>query len=427
MLIGIDASRANKRRKTGTEWYSYHVIKEIAQLDKKNKYILYTNKPLVREMVDLECNYFVDTNKNHEKPKFDKQGYQIIKSPHGNFRAKILKWPFYFFWTLGRLSLEMLLSKPDVLFIPAHTIPLFSPKKTITTIHDVAFISDQFLYRQQDMGSSHKSWRNIINFFIRILTLGTYGANSYDYLKWSTAFSLKNAKKIITVSQTTKKEIIEFYHTEKSKLVTVYNGYNNNLYQKINNQEKINPVLKKYGINSSYFLYIGRLEKKKNTPALIEAFAIFRENHKDIKHKLVLIGDASFGYDEVKYIMQEYNIDSEIIMPGWVEEADMPFLYNGAIAFVFPSKYEGFGIPILQAMGCGVPVLASDIPSLREVAGNAAFFFNIDDSSSLISAMENITLNDNLRKSLIQKGNERVKNFSWHKCAKETLAVIQDM
>ncbi|PIR13440.1 hypothetical protein COV49_02235 [Candidatus Falkowbacteria bacterium CG11_big_fil_rev_8_21_14_0_20_39_10] len=422
MLIGIDASRANRQHKTGTEWYSYYLIRNLAQIDPKNEYILYTDKPLNGGLLDL-----TNSSQKFNQIKINKKGYQTIKSPHNNFKAKILKWPFSFFWTLGRLSLEMLVYKPDVLFVPAHTLPLFIPEKTINTIHDVAFERDRYLYRYDKMGPEDRLGKRFLSLLVRIFTLNKYSANSLDYLRWSTRYALKKAKKIIAVSNFTKKEILEIYQTQPEKIKVIHNGYSDFLYKKIDDDYRIRIVLDKYGVERPYILYVGRLEKKKNTPALIEAFALAREKNKKIKEKLVLIGDAGFGFDEVKYMIGEYDLGQEVIIPGWVEEDDMPCFYSGATAFIFPSKHEGFGIPMLQAMGCQVPLAVSEIPVLHEVAGEAALFFCPYNTELIAGAIEKILTDEDLRKDLIKKGQERVKNFSWRKCAEETLRVIEGL
>ncbi len=425
MLIGIDASRANRDRKSGTEYYSYYLIRNLAKIDSKNQYILYTDKPLKGGLLDLTTS---DTN--HLKSgeiKFDKDGFQIIKSPYNNFKAKVLRWPFRFFWTLGRLSLEMLLKKPDLLFVPAHALPLILPKKSINTIHDVAFERDKKVYLSDSIFSHGKTMKKLVNFFAKLYTGGKYGASHLDYLSWSTRIALKRATKIITVSHFSKKEIIDIYKTNSEKIKVVYNGFNNDFYKKIEDQEKINQVLKKYEIQQPYFLYIGRLEKKKNTPALVEAFAIIRERNKEMKERLVLLGYGSFGYDEVKYLVEENHLVGDVIMPGWVEEEDVPYLYNGASAFIFPTKHEGFGFPVIQAIGCGVPTACSNIPVLREVMDDAALFFNPNNVCDIAFAMKEIVSNQDLRKELIEKGNKRARDFSWRKCAEETLEIINSL
>jgi len=404
MVIGIDASRANRKHKTGTEWYSFYLIKNLAEIDKTNKYRLYLNSLPAPEL------------------------QEVIKD-NPNFSVKVLHWPLYSFWTLGRLSLEMLIARPEVLFVPAHTIPLIHPRKTINTVHDLAFVREQNLYRSERVKTKLFGSRPLINFLVKIFTLGKYRADSLDYLYWSTNFTLKHARKIITVSDFTKQEILSLYpKTKTDKIKVIHNGYNQELYHPlVNEEEKTEAILDKYGLSAPYFLYVGRLEKKKNTPALIEALALLRENNPEVKEKLVLIGDASFGYDEVKYIIEEFNLNNEVYMPGWVAENDLPYIFNGASAFIFPTKHEGFGIPVIQSLACGLPTTVSDIPVLREVAGDSVLYFDQNNKQAIADAMLRIIQDQALRQTLKAKGLEQVAKFSWQKCAQETLQEIENL
>jgi glycosyltransferase involved in cell wall biosynthesis len=423
MLIGIDASRANRTHKSGTEWYSFYLIKYFAQLDSENQFILYTDQPLSPDLADLTSLDFLPPNKDSE-PEYDAGGYQKIKSPHNNFKAKVLRWPFSYFWTLGRLSFWMISHRPDVLFVPAHGIPLIRPKKTVNTIHDIAFKRETDVYEDNKLGPQKGRGRRLINFLVRLLTAGKYGASSTDYLNWSTEYSLKHSDKIITVSQFTKDEIVKVYRLKEERIKVIYNGFNDRLYKKIADEKKIGEVLNRYGLSRPYFLYVGRLEKKKNTPRLIEAFVKFKHHNESRREKLVLIGDASFGFDEIKYIIHEFGLTDEVVMPGWAREEDVPYIFNGAAAFILPSLHEGFGITLLQALACGVPSIASDIPALRELAGDAALFFNPHDKDDMAKMMEKIATDEKLRVELSVKGQNRAKQFGWEKCAKETLKVI---
>lgn len=429
MIIGIDASRANREHKSGTEWYSYYLIKYFAHLDAVNQYILYTDSPLQGGLLDLSKTG-VENENIKEKPKYDAKGNQLIKSPHGNFRGSVLRWPVPYLWTLGRLSLEMLWHKPDLLFVPAHGLPLVRPKKTVNTIHDVSFREDgaHYIFEKKKLGPrSSRLARKLINFLVRFATRGKYAANAFDYLDWSTVYSLKNSNKIITVSNYSRNQIIRVYKCDSDdvcqskKIKVIHNGFNDLIYKKINDQQKISEVLNKYGISQPYILYTGRLERKKNTPFLIEAFAKAKARNSEIKEKLVLVGDASFGYDEVKYLTDQYGLSADVLMTGYVPEIDMPYIFNGASAFVLPSIHEGFGIPALQALNCGVPAALSDIPVLREVAGDTALFFNPLDKEDAAEKIVQITTNSKLRRELAEKGPVRAKDFSWEKCARETL------
>ncbi|MEI6835600.1 MAG: glycosyltransferase family 1 protein [Candidatus Falkowbacteria bacterium] len=401
MIIGIDASRANRKNKTGTEWYSFYLIKSLAKIDFNNKYILYLDKLPSPELI------------------------KVIKN-NQNFSYKILNWPITSFWTLGRLSLEMLVKAPDVLFVPAHGIPLIHPKRTINTIHDVAFMSERNVYRLEAPKAKTKLRRQILKAIIRLVTFGRYEGNSLDYLYWSTLFALRHASNIITVSNFTKEEILRYYPKVKSdKITVIHNGFPTEIFNEIIDKPKILETLNKYNLTSPYYLYVGRLERKKNTSYLIEALSILRSDHQEIKEKLVLIGNASYGYDEVKYAIEEFDLSHEVLMPGWVEENDLPNIFKGASAFIFPTRHEGFGIPVLQALACGVPTAVSDLPVLHEVAEDSVLYFDQNNKQAIAQAMAKIVSDKDLRHKLITAGREQVKKFSWLNCAKETLAVME--
>ncbi|MGI6374038.1 MAG: glycosyltransferase family 4 protein [Patescibacteria group bacterium] len=400
MIIGIDASRANRQRRTGTEWYSFYLIKNLAKLDKENTYWLYLDEPISPDLLE------------------------VVKTNY-NFVIKYLDWPLASFWTLGRLSWEMIWRAPEVLFIPAHTVPLIRPKRTVNTIHDIAFYRERHLYLSQQPRSTKFGFRSLANLIIKMFTLGKYGACSVDYLYWSTEYALKKAEQIISVSEFTKQEIFNFFpKTKPTKVQVVHNGYNSELYRPLAEPEKTQAILDKYNLSQPYFLYVGRLEKKKNTPMLIEALGILKEEHPEVKEKLVLIGNASFGFDEVKYVIEEFDLNHEVLIPGWVAEEDLPYIYNAAHAFIFPTRHEGFGIPILEALACNLPTVASDLPVLKEVAGEAVLYFDHHDKDQLAQAMYRIIKDESLRQELIAKGQEQVAKFSWEKCAAETLAVL---
>ncbi|MCX6792982.1 MAG: glycosyltransferase family 1 protein [Candidatus Falkowbacteria bacterium] len=421
MLIGIDASRANRSHKSGTEWYSYYIIRELAKLDKENQYILYTDKPLLGGLSDLSSE-----KTDCESPIF-KKGFQVIKSPHNNFKAKVLAWPFTFFWTQGRLSLEMLFNSPDVLFVPAHALPIIHPKKSLVTIHDIGFKREEKLYERSGIGAERNTYQAVIDFLVRCLTLGKFGANSFDYLDWSTEFSLKHAKAIITISEFTKNEIKELYKADNTKIKVIYNGYPSDLYKPLSNKPEAERVLSSYGIKQPYIFYVGRLEKKKNIATLIEAFHILKTHHTDLPHRLYLVGDASFGFDDIKYSIHGFGLQNVISTTGWVKEHDLPYIFNCATAFIFPSNYEGFGIPLLQAMASGVPIVASRAASIPEVVGDAAVLFDPASPSDMADALANVLSDENVRKDLIVKGSQRITNYSWSKCAKETLDFISSI
>ncbi|KKS34964.1 MAG: Glycosyl transferase group 1 [Parcubacteria group bacterium GW2011_GWC2_42_12] len=427
MLIGIDASRAGREFKSGTEWYSYYLIRELAKIDSTNQYVLYSDKPLTGGLTDL-------TDKSGEAGgKIEMEnGCQKIKSPHNNFKAKILNWPLTYFWTQIRLSWEMLFHSPGILFIPAHTLPVIHPRRSVVTIHDIGFERLKEVYSSDKIGSSHSLAGKFFDWLAKLLTGGKFSSNILDYHGWSTKFSLKHAKKIIAVSKFTKQELIDVYPAyrqagaaSESKIAVVYNGFNNDLYRPILDRREVRRVLDRYGIKPPYIFYVGRLEKKKNITGLVDAFVELREKYKKLNHKLVLVGNAGLGFDEVKYIIEEFDLDNEVIITGWVPEQDIPYIYSGAALFVFPSLYEGFGIPLLQAMALAIPIAASNIPAISEITAGAAWLFNPNDKNDMAEKIAQVLLDNKLAEDLVGRGQIRIKNFSLDKCAKETLAVIE--
>lgn len=369
MIIGIDASPLNRHYKTGTEWYTHHLILNLAKIDPFNQYLLYSREPLDREFANLPP----------------------------NFKNKILSWPIGRFWTQMRLSLEMLVKPPDVLFVPAHALPLICPKKSITTVHDIGFERFPEYYKSFEL----------------------------KYLRFSTKFALKKAFKIITVSNFTKKELVDVYKAREEKIEVVYNGYNPS-YQK-DKTSKISPkILDKLKIEKPFILSIGRLEKKKNTLNVVKAFKILLEDHKNFSSnlKLVLVGQPGLGYNEIKKEIEDARLADKIIQTGWLNDHILTGLMKEAEVFVFPSFYEGFGIPLIEAMASRIPVVTSNIASCPEIAGKAALTVDPNDNQALSEAIKKIITDSALKQKLIAEGLNRVKAFDWQKCARATLQIL---
>ena len=397
MKIGIDASRANEKNRTGTEWYSYYLIQEFKKIAPKNlELILYTKEKLRDDLKELP----------------------------DNFESRVLKWPPKFLWTQIRLSLEMLFHKPDILYVPSHTIPIIHPKNTVTTIHDIGFEKFKQLYSTKEIGYKQSILKKIIRILVKIFTLGKYSNTEYDYHRWAVRFALKHAKTIFTVSQFTKKEIQEVFEAKNKNIKVIYSGYDKNKYNTHQNLEKTNSILKKYNITKPFLLFIGRLEEKKNIRGLIEAFGILNEKYPQTNIKLLLIGQPGLNFDKVFEIAKKYNIEKQLITPGWISNDETPNIMSAAEIFIFPSFYEGFGIPVLEAMSCGTPVITSKAASLPEVGGDAAYYIDPNKPEEIAAAINKILTDKHIYKILRKKGLENANKFSWKKCARETLGYI---
>lgn len=362
ILIGIDASRSNVKQKTGTEYYSQEIIKYLIGF-KDVTFRLYSKTPLT-----------------------------YLKNS-GNLEFKVM--PFPKLWSQIRLSFELMQNKPDVLFEPAHTIPIIHPKKVVTTLHDVGFRYFPELYTPLE----------------RI------------YHNWSMAFAVKHATKIIAISEATKKDLIKFYNADPKKITVIYHGFD---------KEKFTPAkgeasdeIKKLG---DYIYFIGRLEAKKNITTLVKAFGKLRQQNKELTTKLVLAGRPGYLFediqDEINNLPEE--IRKDVIRPGYIADEIMADYLKFAKVFAFPSKFEGFGMPLVEAMACGVPVVASNCTSIPEICGDAALLHKTEDSNELAEMLKKVLIQKELREDLIKKGFERVKIFDWEKSAKETFEVIKE-
>jgi len=401
MTIGIDASRAFKQEKTGVERYAYNIIENLIKADSENQYILYSRDSLV-DFLDSRVKPKDDTTGGNDK----KEGSKI--------RIKKLNWPFKYFWTQGRLSLEMLFKAPDMLFVPASSMPIIHPKNTVAVIHDVGFMKYPEAYSKWQLA----------------------------YLKWSTKFAAKHAKKIITISEFSKQEIIKYFSSSdkegnnlEDKIFITLLACDLEEFKIINNPERIKNILRKYKIDTPYILFVGRLEAKKNILNIVKAFAkISHELDSSLRSdpfrmtknriKLVLAGAKGLDWSRVKNFIKDNSLQKDIILTGYVADEDLPYLYSGADLFLFPSLYEGFGMPVLEAMACGTPVITSNNNSLPEVAEEAAVLVDPSDTKLMADKISEVLQDNNLREKLKQAGLKQAQKFSWRKCAEKTLEIF---
>lgn len=224
--------------------------------------------------------------------------------------------------------------------------------------------------------------------------------------------SCGRADTIITVSQFSKNEIMKYMNVPGEKIAVMPCGVDMELYRPDYSPEDVQAVMDKHGISGEYFLYLGTLEPRKNIDRLIEAYDLLRKRMKTVP-KLVIAGRRGWHYDTLFTKVHSLGLNDEVIFTGYVDEADSPVLMKGALAFVFPSIYEGFGMPPLEAMACGTPVITSNAASIPEVAGDAAVLTDPFSVESIKEAMEQMLMNESLRSGLSQKGIKRAAHFTW--------------
>ena len=283
--------------------------------------------------------------------------------------------------------------KIDLLFSPSLAGPFFYKNK-IMVIHDCAY--DRF----------NEEFENILSkIYIRMMF---YGAKYFS-------------KKIVTVSNFSKRELIEFYKIKPEKIEVIYEGV-----PEMPEVEEnfIQEILTKFKIVQPYFLYIGNWRPRKNLQGLIKAFKIFTEKNKNFQ--LVIAGKKDKRFFDLEEIIKDENLGQKVILTDFISQEEKTALYKKAVALTFPSYYEGFGLPVLEAQSLEVPVLTSNTSSLLEVGRDSVLYVNPYNIKEIARGMEKIAFNETFKKELIKKGFENIKRFSWQKSARETLEVLKE-
>lgn len=360
MLIGIDASRAAKRERTGVEEYTYQVIKHLAEIDSANRYILYTNQPLPEE---------------------------LTKNLSANFRVRQI--PFFRFWTQYRLPRELKRDKPDVVWLPASALPASYRGRTVVTIHGLEFEYFPEAY------STCQRW----------------------YLRWSTRRAVERASKIIAVSNNTKRDLMKIYGAPPGLIEVVPNGYSR--YQPLADSV---PLLKKCGLKPrEFFIFTGRLEIRKNIKRLIAAYADLRRRS-GWPGKLVLAGGLGFGGSEIKEAAEQSAFRKDIIFSGFLTKPELATLTQQASALVYPSLYEGFGLPILEAFSVDTPVVCSRVASMPEVGGEAVIYVSPADERDIRRGLEAVLKEP--REKRQEERRRQLGKFGWDICARGVKRVL---
>jgi glycosyltransferase involved in cell wall biosynthesis len=380
MLIGIDASRSVAQERTGTENYSLNLIRHFLALRGDHRYRLYFNRPPSRDLRSFG-------------QAQDRPATCDLRPATCDLRTM----PFPRLWTHLRLSWEMARHPPDLLFILAHVLPIVHPRRSVVTVHDLGYLYYPEAHRLLDR----------------------------FYLDLSTRYNARAATHLIADSSATKRDLIERYGIEPDKITVVYPGYDEKTFQPVKDEETTEAVKARYDIAGDYILFVGTLQPRKNLARLIQAFADCRLPIADCR--LVIAGKKGWLYDQIFQQVEELGLEGRVVFTDYVPEGDIPVLLSGARLFVFPSLYEGFGLPVLEAMACGTPVVCSNASSLPEVAGDAAILVDPLDVEGLAATMERVLDDEELQAELIERGFEQARKFSWEKCARETLDVLESV
>ncbi len=368
MRIGIDIRELSAMQNIKGGWYQYvyNLLSNLLTIDSENEYILLSS-------LWHGAGFRGD----------DRIPRKLVRRFPGRFTELLL----------GKFSvrIETLLGNLDVFHGPCGYVPSVRRCKSIVTIHDVIPLTHpEFMPAEAGRALVHK-------------------------LK----ASAERADAIITDSGFAKTEIVELLNVPEEKVTVIYIGAAPIL-RPLQDQIEIDRVSKRYGISGAYFLFVGNIEPRKNLETLIRAAAQVRRST-GRRCSLVIAGHKDWCFDTLAAVVRELNAENWIIFPGVVDGEDLPSLYSGAELFVFPSLAEGFGIPIIEAMACGTPVVASNRTSIPEIAGDAALLVDPTDTNALAGAIQSVLCDPMVRQALVERGLDRSRHFSWERTASETL------
>ena len=366
MRIWIDGYEANVSQRLGSSQVAFELISHLEKIDRKNDYtIVLPDSPL------------------EDMPK-----------ERAGFRYKILKPKKLWTQIALPLALYKAKDKPDLIFSPTHYIPRFSPVKRIVTIFDLSFLHFPQMFEKKDL------WK----------------------LKNWTKFSVENADHIITISNFSKQDIIAQYGVSRNKITVAYPGYDKDIFKNQSSKNKIDEIKKKYKIVDPYIIYIGTIQPRKNLIRLMEAVSKIENIILVVAGKTKGEGRQGWMYDDILKTPPNLGIDGRVIFIGFTKTEDLSLLLQGASGFVMPSLWEGFGIPAVEAMASGVPVIVSNVSSLPEVVGGAGLLVDPYSIDQIEHAIRVIISDKKIREKYAKAALIQAKKFSWDKMAKAVLA-----
>lgn len=373
MIIGIDGNEANIAVRVGIGEYAYELLKHFHDIGVT--------------IQDVRFHIYLKDQPRDDMPKASHNWKYIVVKPHKLWTQIGL--PLYLFTHFPR---------PDVFFTPSHYAPRFSPVPTVISIMDLSYVRFPELFAQHDL---------------------------YQLTHW-TKYSAKHAAKIFTISNASKNDIITEYKKRQEDVVVTYPGIRNEL---SNMQDALSKkeLQEKYKISSNYILFVGTLQPRKNITRLIEAFSKVKAlaSQKDLQ--LAVVGKKGWLYAEILAAPKKYGVADSVKFLDFVSTEDLPALYENALCYVLPSLYEGFGLPVLEAMKYGCPVITSNVSSLPEAGGDAALYVNPESVDDIAQKIQQVISDEKLRSDMKAKGLMHIKQFSWEKTAKETLDVLQSV
>ncbi len=373
LRIGIEAQRIFRAHKHGMDIYALELIKALQKIDTTNQYFVFAQPGDDESCLQETANFKIITHRTFSYPLWEQ-------------------------WTLPKLVKKYNL---DLLHCTANTAPLFLECKKIVTLHDIIFLESN----PMNKGSWYQKFGNL-------------------YRRWIVPAMVKKCETLITVSHFERKRIQEYFGFSDEKVQAIYNGVGNHFFEEYSHNQ-LEAVKKKYALPDNYILFLGNKNPKKNLPNVIRAYDKCLKANKDVWKMAIL----DFDQPSLKTLIEQENLSPQlmdkIVFPGYVPNLQLPLLIQASRLFLYPSLRESFGIPIIEAMACGVPVITSNTSSMPEVGGEAALLINPTNVSELADAMNQLMNNPLLADNLKAAGKRRATHFSWQDTALQTLALYE--
>ncbi|MEX2301410.1 MAG: glycosyltransferase family 1 protein [Bryobacterales bacterium] len=372
LRIGVNALYLIPGGVGGTEIYLRNLLSALARIDRRNQYFVFTNRETGPDLCPQAGNFEIVTGKVPAR-----------------FR------PLRLLWEQSVLPAQASRLEIDVMFSPGFTSPLICRGAGVTVIHDLQ-------HRKQPE-----------NF-------GAFERRAWDFFVWG---SVKRSRRVVTVSESSRRDIIEAYGVDPAHVRVVRHGVESDFLNLQGNPRYGEDLLRKAGVpEGRYLLAVSTVHPHKNWQRLLEAYAhLLREGRRE---HLVVAGLAGKAWQDLNNRLLDAELAGRVHLLGWQPREVLLSLFRFAEALVFPSTFEGFGMPVLEAMAAGIPVVCSDIPPLREIADGAAHFFDPSSSPALTDALREMFADKALREQFVERGIERAKQFTWTRAAEETLAVL---
>ncbi len=378
MRIGIDARLVTYRRGMGN--YVYSLLDSVSRMPNRHELFLFVNAADARNPQIL--------------PKMP-AGWKVIALPGRNYAVQ----------EQIALPAFVLRNRIDVLHCPANTFPLFLPAKValVVTIHDV-----MYLMPQKRLGGRSSVYQRLGR---------AYRALVVRRLR-------RRAASLLTVSNRSAQDIASYLGVPRSAIAVTYEAAPPRFRRIEAGSESVNAVRARRKLESDFILALGGVDPRKNTDAVLMAYSAFRRRS-NLRHKLAIVGLPDGATARFARIAERAGLAQDVEFPGFVSEDELVSLYNSASMFVYPSRYEGFGLPVLEAMSCGTPVIASTAGAVPEMAGDAAILVDPDDTRALSDAMIAVASDTAAQRALSARGLRRASEFSWARCARETIEAYE--